>query len=489
MTSEPARRSDPLSATRSRLRPSVRLWLFAQALCLFLGALAVAAASPGEAQQALLSRANRHERAGWIYLHIEGKAEERGFQYGYLLAPEIAEGIRATRADWEHMSATSWDWLLGESAKMFAGKIDRENLAEMDGIVEGLRAAGVRSTRAEIVAYNAYLELSWYWWPERSKAFKERRARLTPQSCSAFIATGSMTRDGGIVLGHNTMAAYYEAQPNVVIDIVPNKGNRILMQATPGWIHSGADFFVTGAGLVGAETTIGGFEGYDPDGVPEFSRMRRATQDARSIAEWCAIMKRGNNGGYANAWLLGDVNTGEIARLELGLTYVGYEATHDGCFTGSNIAESLKILRLETATRDTDIRESSVARRVRWKQLMAQHAGRIDVEAGKRFESDHFDAYLGVEHPGGRSLCAHWDLERTPQQWQTVPNDTWGTVDAKVVDSAMAKQMRFAARWGAACGLAFDAQKYLSEQPQFEWMKDILKSRPSQDWTVFTAGE
>ena len=60
---------------------------------------------------------------------------------------------------------------------------------------------------------------------------------------------------------------------------------------------------------------------------------------------------------------------------------------------------------------------------------------------------------------------------------------------ASNIDSAMAKQMKFAARWGAACGLAFDAQKYLSEQPQFEWMKDILKSRPSQDWTVFAAGE
>jgi len=44
--------------------------------------------------------------------------------------------------------------------------------------------------------------------------------------------------------------------------------------------------------------------------------MRRATQDASTIDDWCAIMKKGNNGGYANAWLLGDVKTNEIARLE-----------------------------------------------------------------------------------------------------------------------------------------------------------------------------
>ncbi len=81
-------------------------------------------------------------------------------------------------------------------------------------------------------------------------------------------------------------------------------------------------------------------------------------------------MKKGNNGGYANAWLLGDVNRGEIARLELGLKYVGFEKKRDGFFAGSNVAEELKILRFETERKETDIRLSSVARRVRWNELM-----------------------------------------------------------------------------------------------------------------------
>jgi hypothetical protein len=85
------------------------------------------------------------------------------------------------------------------------------------------------------------------------------------------------------------------------------------MQATVGFIHSGSDFFVTDAGLVGSETTISDFFPFDENGVPEFSRMRTATQYASSIDEWCNIMKKDNNGGYANAWLLGDINTNEIA--------------------------------------------------------------------------------------------------------------------------------------------------------------------------------
>jgi hypothetical protein len=464
---------------------------------LFAAFLGFALSSPGadapprpEVQQAWLSKANRHEKAGWVYVHIEGAPRTRGFQHGYLLAPEIKRGIQAIRADWEYVSATKWPWLLAKADSMFARKIDKENLAELDGIVEGMQAAGVPSSRAEIIAYNAYLELSWYWWPQQLKKIKDGKAKLGRQSCSAFVATGSMTADGGVVLGHNTMDGYQMAPANVILDIVPEKGHRIFMQASPGWIHSGTDFFVTDAGLVGAETTIGEFDGFDAKGVPEFSRMRRATQDANSIDEWCAIMKRGNNGGYANAWLLGDVNTGEIARLELGLKYVGFEKKRDGYFIGSNIAEDPKVLRFETSSHDTDIRLSNIARRLRWKQLMSQHAGKIDVDAAERFEADHFDIYLGEEHPGERSLCGHWELESKPiQQWPTVPNGAWGTVDAKVVDAKMAKQMKFVARWGSACGLAFDAPKFLAAHPQFDWMKDTLQSRPSEPWTAFSAGE
>jgi hypothetical protein len=290
-------------------------------------------------------------------------------------------------------------------------------------------------------------------------------------------------------LGHNTMSSYNEYYPNVIIDILPDKGQRMLMQITAGWIHSGTDFFITSAGLVGSETTIAGFASFDDQGIPEFTRMRRATQDANTIDEWCRIMKKGNNGGYANSWLLGDVNTGEIARLELGLKYIGFEKKKDGCFMGSNIAENLKILRLETSSDETDISKMEVARRVRWKQLMAENAGKIDLAMAKQFEADHYDPFLDEVRLGGRGLCCHGELERTPCGWPAVPYGPGGTVDAKVVDAKMARNMSFSARWGSACGTPFDAEKFLTAHPQFDWMKDILASRPSEPWTDFSAGE
>jgi len=441
-----------------------------------------------EEQKAWLGRANRHEKHGWVYLHIEGQPRERGFQHGYLLAKEIRESLQTTKAVWEYESGMDWPWLVEKAKTILAPKVDGENLAEIDGVVEGLRIAGVSSSRQELIAFNGIIELSAYWWPKEKEKLKKDSPSPSRQSCSAFIATGSMTTDSGIVLGHNTMGGYADAFFNVILDIQPAKGHRILMQAAPGWIHSGTDFFIADSGLVGAETTIGDFKGFDEKEIPEFVRMRRATQGASSIDEWCAIMKKGNNGGYANAWLLGDINTKEIARLELGLKHVRFEKKKDGYFIGSNVAEDVKILRLETSEEETDIRRSSVARRVRWKQLMGENAGKINLDRARAFEADHFDSYLQKDFPGSRSLCAHDDLDsQTPGSG--VPFAPKGTIDAKVVDAKMAKGMSFAARWGSACGVAFDAHKFLTSHPQFDWMHDILKSRPSRPWTVFRAGE
>jgi hypothetical protein len=470
--------------------------LFTGLLCpiiasLFFAAICVEAAPQLQAsaeQQAWLSHAQRFDRAGWIYLHTEGEARQRGFQHGYLLAKEIAEGLRVTRAVWKHRSAMEWPWLVTRTREIFVPRIDAENLAELDGIAEGARAAGVEVSRDEIIAYNGIIELSDYWWPAEKRKIKDSPHGSDRQSCSSFVATGSVTKDGNIVLGHNTMQSYYDVFPNVIQDLAPAHGHRILWQTSPGWIHSGTDFFITDAGIVGSETTIGDFDGFDTNGIPEFVRMRRATQDAGSLDAWSEVMQRGNNGGYANAWLLGDINTHEIARLELGLKFVAYEKKRDGCFIGSNVAEDRKILLFETDRTDTDIRLSSVARRVRWRQLMKQNNGKVDATLAKRFEGDHYDFWREKVWPGGRSLCGHFDLD-PEAQGHDVPFDCSGTVDAKVVDADMARQMSFAARWGSGCGTAFSAGKFLDAHPQFEWMTDLLKDRRAQSWTTFRTGE
>jgi hypothetical protein len=454
------------------------------ALALTVSAAAAPPLTPEQSQW--LARARLKEKAGWTYLHVEGGPRERGFQHGYLLAPQIAGGVREVGAMWHHQSGMEWSWLVATTSPFIDPKVDAEDRAELDGIVEGMRAAGVPETADELITYNASLELCDYWWPKKLKTLGDPGTpQPKKQSCSSFIATGRMTKDGGIVLGHNTMFQFANATFNLIIDIVPARGHRILMQTQPGWIHSGTDFFITDAGLVGSETTIGGFSGFAESGIPEFVRMRRATQDAADIDGWCAVMRRGNNGGYANAWLLGDTKTGEIARLELGLKYVGFERTKDGYFVGSNIAEDIRILRLETNEDDSDIRSSSVARRVRWKQLMRENAGKIDVARAEAMEADCYDTCTNSTRPGSHTLVGHFELEGPP----TGKFDPSGTFDAKVVDTTLARRMAFEARWGSADGTAFDAPAFLAAHPQFDWQEGILKSRPAEPWVEFQAGE
>lgn len=126
-------------------------------------------------QQIWLSKANRHEKNGWIYLHIEGSPEERGFQHGYLLSKEIKESIRILSEVWKYQTAMKWSWYVARAHDILTPKTDSENLAEIDGIVKGLKAAGVSTTRDEVVSLNGYAELLWYWWPLVKTGFSFRR--------------------------------------------------------------------------------------------------------------------------------------------------------------------------------------------------------------------------------------------------------------------------------------------------------------------------
>ena len=105
-------------------------------------------------------------------------------------------------------------------------------------------------------------------------------------------------------------------------------------------------------------------------------------QYSASIDDFARIMKEGNNGGYANDWLVADRKTNEMASLELGLKNVTLERTRDGYFAGANFPINQKLTREETEFDVKNPSESPNARHARWRQLMDENKGRIDVRAG-----------------------------------------------------------------------------------------------------------
>ena len=425
-----------------------------------------------------LAKAYRHDNNGWIYIHIEGKPFERGFQRGFLTANEIDECLKTMAYMQEFLTAKELDFFIETAAELFKGKIPKEYTEEMQGMVAGMKRADKNITYDEMLFMNGFIAILWYWWPQEKKS-------MSP-GCSAFIATGNATADGKIVMAHNSWSQYAILRfCNIIVDIVPDKGHPILMQSWGPCIYSATDFFITGAGLIGTETTIGRFKGFNKKGTPVFVRARKAMQYADSIDEWARIMVENNNGAYANSWLLGNIKTNEIARLELGLKHHSLEKKTDGYFSGSNVADNIKILREETTARYDDVRDTCVARRERWKQLMKKHHGKINTEIAKRMLADHYDVYLRKKKPGSRTICGHSELDDGSVPGTKSAYYPGGAIDGKVVDSTMARDWKFWARWGSSCNVGFDAQKFLKNHTQYDWLQGYLKDLPAQPWTVF----
>jgi hypothetical protein len=456
-------------------------------ISVMIGTLAAASDTPvGDTGR--LGGSHRSEKNGWIFVHLEGKAEQVGYQHGYLLSSEIADLLRVCKPFLEKTTKRDWNFYRQACEQMLWPKTDSEYQREIDGIVAGLHAKGIQADRWDLVALNAIEELPYYYVPWLDKKEGKNPTTHAPGNCSAFIATGQSTRDGRIVMGHNTWTNYVVgARWNIIFDIKPENGYRILMDGLPGVITSDDDFVINSAGILVTETTITQFEGWNPQGKPEFARSRKAFQYSQSIDDFVRIMLDGNNGGYANDWLIGDNKTGEIALFELGLKNHTVQRTKDGCYVSSNFPIDPKLIQEETKF-DVNKKDSSPnARKTRWEQLMAKYKGSIDVELGKAFETDDFDVIAQKNEANDRTLCGRIEItSRGVPEWDWGPYFPGGTVQSKVVDAKLAESMQFSAQIGHH-GSDFLAEEFLAKHKEYDWMRGLLRDMKYGPWTKFAA--
>ncbi len=457
-------------------------------LCLSGGvALLTGVASSPRASDPRMSHAYREpEKNGWITVHLDGTPQDVGYQHGMLLSREIEELVKIAQLELKHDTRKDWPFFRKEAEGMMWPHIEKEYREELQGIADGVKEQGASLDVWDIVALNGLLEWNYYSeYYDHQHGKGNGKDHAVPEHCSAFVATGSYTKDGRPVIAHNNWTNYMDGERwRIVFDIQPSSGNRIVMDGLPGIIASDDDFGLNAAGLVITETTIGDFHGYDTTGIPEFVRARKAMQYATSIDDYARIMKEGNNGGYANDWLIADMKTGEIASLELGLKNVTLDRTQDGYFVGANFPINPTLAKEETTF---DLKDSSLSgntRRVRWHQLMEQNKGKIDAEAAKRFLADHYDVLTGKDSPSERTLCGHVDCSpRGMGTWQQ-PYGPAGAVQNKVCDAARAGRMMFEGCLGHACGTSFVVKAHLAAHPEFEWQKAYLQDMPARPWTV-----
>ena len=448
-----------------------------------------------------MQNSKSYEMNGWKYISVHGSPRERGYSHGYLVAKELEEIQEMMRFIVMHDTGHSWEHYIEICKEKFTPKIMQdfpEIYEEMKGIAEGCNAAGTSITLDEVIAWNNSIVLLGYFYPEKNKNSKnipnvQKEGGGIEDRCSAFIACGDYTTDGQIVCAHNSFVPFVDGQYyNIILDINPSEGHRILMQTCPGWIWSGTDFFVTSKGIIGTETTIGGFNQFELNN-PISCRIRKAMQYGDTLDDYVNILLDKNSGGYANSWLFGDTNTNEIMRFELGLKYHRVSKTKNGYYFGCNVAFDPKIRNLEcTNSGYCDIRRHQGARQVRLPDLIDKHKGKINIEVAKKIISDHYDVYLEKQNPCSRTICSHYDLdprEYMSQSDRPKPFQPKGAIDGAVVDSEMAKNMKILMRWGNSCGKKFEPEKFFKQHRQWDYLLPYVKPHGGNSWTEFTIAE
>jgi hypothetical protein len=348
--------------------------------------------------------AYRYPAAGWIYLHIEGQPYERGYQHGHLMAreiPEYLERCAASLGDKEH-----WQDYRTTANALFLRGFDHEILEEMRGIADGASDAGARwqdrrIDLMDVVVANVTVEMG-----ELASAvsttptgleglgfdkppYADPKRDSIMDHCSAFAATGPATRDGKMIIGHVTWWPLTLAeQTNVLLDIKPASGHRMIIQSYPGGIESGTDWYQNDAGVVLTETTIDQTP-FNIQGTPVAFRARMAIQYGGNIDEVVQYLGTRNNGLYTNEWIMGDAKTNEIAIYDLGTRHTRlwrsskneWFGDTPGFYWGDNNAKDLTV-RLENypdPKGDPDyIPYVPGPRDLAWQELYRKYRGQID---------------------------------------------------------------------------------------------------------------
>jgi len=429
---------------------------------------------------------------GWVRAHVEGSPFEMGYQNGVLLGEHTRRVLDAVRL---YVPRTWDDWAFFRRAaeELYRPKLPQAIAEEIEGILAGMRDAGDRETDlTDLLALNGYFDTSYsYYYYLKAQAAAANGETLPPMDehggCSAFAATGRMTKDGGFVLAHNTWFPYLVARWNVLLDASPDEGHRFVMQCYPGTVYSGTDFYLNDAGLAVTETTITGLYTFRPEGVPYFARARQAIQHASSAEEWCKVMLEDRNGGYANDWIVAETSSSRLTMLELGTLHHRLWQTEDGYFTGCNVARDPDV-RQETAFDYEDRASGCNARLARWEELL--HGARdVDVPFAQAALGDHVDRLRGTERGSRTTLCGHVeaDGEGLPE-WEWGAFYPGGSFDGIVTTAELSRRGAFWAHWGKPCGEAYRWREHLAARPEYGWQASLAQDIVPYPWTLFSAG-
>jgi outer membrane protein assembly factor BamB len=463
----------------------------------------------------------RYNIQGWIYAHIEGDAYERGYQHGQLLYAEIVDMIyrwsnvihnspfflknipvNQTSERYEKISHTWWNYCKRKAVDFFGDAFPNEYIKEMQGIADAVASRGgtiygETASYEDILTINEMYELMTILVNPRKgihplKTLFYDLLGVTPElkgregeflssmvtapmahHCSGFIATGDATTHGQIVATDSVWCGgwwypHYIAQRwNVILDIEPTDGSRVIMATSPGYMWSDENYYQNGDGIILVDTTCPQSL-WKKNGLTLAVRSRKAAQYSRSIDEVLHHLREDNNGVWTAAWLIGDTKTGEIARLDLGLYASGLWRTTNGFYWSAN-----NIMH-------EDVRKEQI--------FFEGLKGRVYQLAHFLFNTSGYEYYTRKYTPAPRDLkfeelgneyYGRIDVNIVKEIMSTPPISDIST-DCKVTDSDLLTNFSLWAFWGNPYG---DIWNNSIDKQNLRGVKDV----PPAGWVLIPA--
>ncbi|XP_047512871.1 putative phospholipase B-like 2 [Pieris napi] len=133
--------------------------------------------------------------------------------------------------------------------------------------------------------------------------------KLLPDNAELFTSHVTWNSYQSMLRFQKMYVLSYRTSPN---NAKPIPGRKMAFTSYPAFVQSTDDWYITSAGLVAAETTIGNsnrtlYEYVQPTGqIMEFVRAMVATRLATSGAHWVDLFRRHNSGTYNNQWYIVD---------------------------------------------------------------------------------------------------------------------------------------------------------------------------------------
>ncbi|HEC81475.1 MAG TPA: hypothetical protein ENI42_03500, partial [Thermoplasmatales archaeon] len=258
---------------------------------------------------------------------------------------------------------------------------------------------------------------------------------------------GQMVISDSVWFG-NWWFSYYIAQRwNVILDVVPDNGNRFIISTSPGYIWSDEDFYQNEKGIAFIETTCP--QGlWREKGLPLAVRARNAAQYGDSIDNVIYHLTHNSDGIMNAVWLIGDAKTGEIARLETGLYVYSVQRTFNGFYWSANNPMDIRV-------RSEELRLGSI------------YKGRVYQLLHLLLKTEGYQYYTREYHPCSRDLkfeelgkkyYGRIDTEVVKKIMSTHPIVDMSS-DCKITDTYLLKKNGLWVFWGNPSGKTWDAKE------------------------------